>query len=235
MYRAATTIALVLVPSLLLAQASVKAGASSSTQAQVGRGANASTNASVDAEVALAKERGLPTQPIRRRAAEGRAKGASEAQVALAARRVRMNLESAHEAMVRAGREKPSDQETERAATAVERGYTRAQIEAVVKSAPSDRSLVVAFDVLTRLVARGVATENALAQVRSRLEARATDAQLNALASANAGANAGLGLGRAAGNASAGAGAGAAAGVAGGAAGVAGGVTGTVGGVIKKP
>jgi hypothetical protein len=157
--------------------------------------------------------------------------------VALAARRVRMNLETAHDILVRAGREKPQPQETENGATVLERGYTRAQLEAVVKSAPSDRSLVVAFDVLTRLVARGVATENALAQVRSRLEARATDAQINALASTNANVNAGLGAGSATGSAAAGAnaGVGAAAGATKGAVGVGGTVTGTVGGVLKKP
>lgn len=234
MHRIVMTMALTLTPALLMAQASAKGEATASSRAGV-QGSAVRANAGVDAEVAVAREKGLPTQAIKRRAAEGRAKGASEAQVALAARRVRMNLEAAHEAMVRAGRAKPSHEETEGGAMAIERGYTRAQIEAVAKSAPSDRSLVVAFDVLTRLVARGVASEKALAQVRSRLEARASDAEISGMASANAGL--GVGVGAGSGSAAAGArtGVSATAGATKGATSVTGGITGTVGGVIKKP
>ena len=232
MYKFAI-IAALLSPALAAAQTTASASSRTSAQAQVGQ-SNAQASSSVDAEIAIARRGGLPTQPIRRRAAEGRAKGATEAQVALAARRVRMNLETAHSAMVRAGRTRPSDQETEQGAVAIERGFTRAQVEAVVRSAPSDRSLVVAFDVLTKLAARGVETGKALATVQSRLEARETDAQINALASgsANVGIGAANGLG---GNAAAGANAavGAAASGTKGATSVTGGVTGTVGGVIK--
>lgn len=230
MYRIAM-IAALLSPALAAAQTTV--GASSQTSAQVGVGQNnAQASSSVDAEIAIARRSGVPTQPIRRRAAEGRAKGATEAQVALAARRVRMNLETAHSAMIRAGRTRPSDQETEQGGCALESGYTSAQIEAVVKSAPSDRSLVVAFDVLTKLAARGVETGKALATVQSRLDARATDAQISALASGNGNAGAANGVG---GSAAAGANAavGAAATGTRGATSVTGGVTGTVGGVIK--
>ena len=234
MYRSAMTVMLAMTPAILLAQTSARASANGSTQARVnGGGANATT--SVDAEIAIAKQKGMPTQPIRRRAAEGRAKGAADAQVALAARRVRLNLEAAHEAMVRAGRARPTDEETERGATAIERGYTRAQIVAVAKSAPADRSLVVAFDVLSELVARGVATERALTEVRSRLEARASDAQLGALVSAGANAGLGVNAGRTSVGGAAGAGTAVGATVGGGATSVTGGVTGTIGGVIKKP
>ena len=234
MYRTAM-IAAVLVPTLAAAQATVSASSQASARAQAGRN-NAQASSSVDAEIAIARQSGVPTNPIRRRAAEGRAKGAAEAQVALAARRVRMNLEAAHSAMVRAGRTRPSDQETEQGAAVIERGFTRAQVEAVARSAPSDRSLVVAFDILTKLAARGVETGKALATVQSRLEARATDAQLSALASGNASAGAGAGAANGLGaNAAAGANAavGAAATGTKGATSVTGSVTGTVGGVIK--
>ncbi|MEX2153948.1 MAG: hypothetical protein WD825_11465, partial [Gemmatimonadaceae bacterium] len=142
---------------------------------------------------------------------------------------------AAHEAMVRAGRTRPSDEETERGAYVLERGYTRAQIEAVVESAPSDRSLVVAFDVLTRLAARGVASANAVAQVRSKLESRAPDAQINALVGSSATIH--VGHGQAQGGAAAGTNAavGAAASGTKGAATATGAVSGAlgVGGVIK--
>lgn len=232
MYRIAM-IAAVVVPALAAAQTTVSASSQTSARARAGQ-SNAQASSSVDAEIAIARRSGVPTHPIRRRAAEGRAKGATEAQVALAARRVRMNLEAAHSAMVRAGRARPSDQETEQGAAVLERGYTRAQVEAVARSAPSDRSLVVAFDVLTKLAARGVEPGKALATVQSRLEARATDAQISALATGNAHARAGAANGLGA-NAAAGANAavGAAATGTKGATSVTGGVTGTVGGVIK--
>lgn len=231
MKKIITTVVLALTPAVLFAQTSARAQAQSSTTAEAKAGnAQATSATTVDAEIAVAHERGLPTQPIRRRAAEARAKGHTEAQAVIAARRVRANLEAAHDAMVRAGREEPRDEEVERGGYAIERGYTSAQIEAVVKSAPSDRSLVVAFDVLSRLAARGVPTTNAVAQVQSRLESRSPDAQINALAATNTTAGAGSGVQATANGAAA---AGATAGK--GAASATGTVTGTVGGVLRRP
>jgi hypothetical protein len=240
MFRTAMSL-LVLVPAVLAAQAAAGASASSHTKADVHAGkresASVESSASVDAEISAARERGLPERPIRRRVAEGRAKGASETQVAASARRMRVNLETAHEAMVNAGRARPSDGEVERGAYVMERGYTRAQLQAVAQSAPSDRSLVVAFDALARLSARGIPTTRALAQVQSKLEAGAPDASIAALVSSSTNAN--LGAGALSGATSAGASGNAAAGAAAsgvsGAASATGSVTGVVGGVLNKP
>ena len=131
--------------------------------------------------------------------------------------------------MVRAGRAKPQREEVARGSQAMEQGATEAQIEALVKHAPSDRSLVVAFDVLTKLSARGVPVDNALAQVQSKLDARATD---DALGSLVAGANA-QGAAHAQGNGVAGSAAAGANVVGKAAAGVTGAVTGAI--PPKKP
>jgi hypothetical protein len=241
MHKIALSLAILVMPAALAAQTSARAQTSAKADAQVktSSGTEASTSTSVDAEIAVARERGLPTRPIRRRAAEGRAKGATDAQIAASARRMRANIEAAHETMLRAGRERPSDEEVERGAYAMERGYTRAQLEAVVESAPSDRSLIVAFDVLTRLSARGVPVAKALAQVQSKLESRASDAQINALVATNASANGGAGVGHgihggaaATGNAAAGA---ATKGVSGTAASATGAVGAAVGAAVKRP
>jgi hypothetical protein len=233
MKKIAVSLVLAMAPAMLAAQTSARAQAHAKADAEVKTGAaQASTATSVDVEIAVARERNLPTQPIRRRAAEARAKGRTEGEAALAARRMRADLETAHEAIVSAGRTEPNNDEVEHGGYAIERGYTRAHVEAIVRSAPSDRSLVVAFDVLTRLAARGVATDNAVAQVQAKLEARAADSQISALASA--GVNAGVGVGR-----SAQAGASAAGNVGAtatkGAASATGAVSGTVGGVLRKP
>lgn len=236
MKRITFTVALALTPAVLSAQTQARAQSQTRADAEVqSRPANASASATADAEIAIARERGLPERPMRRRAAEGRAKGASEPQLALALRSLRANLETAHETMVQAGRPHPTEEETERGGYVIENGYTSAQLEAVVESAPAERSLVVAFDVLTRLRERGVSSARAVAQVTSKLASRANDASLTALVSANSSTSVGVGRGGAtAGTATSGnAAVGAAAGGTKAAAGATGTVTGTVKGVIK--
>lgn len=207
--------ALGFVPAVVSAQTAT-ASASTNANAKVGKDASVQSSTTVEAELTAARKRELPEAPIRRRVAEGRAKGASEAQQAQAARKVLLTMEAAVEAMASGGRAHPTDEEVDRATGAMERGYTRAQVEAVAKSAPSDRSLVVAFDVLTKLNERGVPVAKALAQVTSKLEARQPDVDIQTLLGAQAGA--GIGVSKPPGQASAN------------------GTLGTtVGGVIRKP
>src|SRR5688572_6384152 len=90
MNRIAFSLVLALTPAALVAQTSARAQSNTKADAEVKTSAaQASASTSVDAEIAVARERGLPTQPIRRRAAEARAKGKTEAQAAMAAGRVR--------------------------------------------------------------------------------------------------------------------------------------------------
>lgn len=88
---------------------------------------------------------------------------------------------AARAALVSAGRAQASQDELDRAASAIERGYTAAHIEAIAKAAPSDRSLVVAFDVLSKLSENGVPAADAVAKVQARLEAKDADAAIEAL------------------------------------------------------
>ena len=99
--------------------------------------------------------------------------------------RMKVNLESTHDAMVAAGRMHPSDEECARGASAMERGVTKLQIEAIAKSTQGDRSLVVAFDVLGKLAASGMPVNQAVAQVQQNVSAGASDATLTALVGAN--------------------------------------------------
>jgi len=237
MYKLTMPFIIALAPAVLAAQASARATSQTRVDAEASAaGTRTSGSTSVDAEIAVARRKGLPTRPIENRVAEGRAKGASEAKLAATAAETRASLETAHEVLVRGGRQRPAEDEVERGGEVLAHGYTRADLEAVVSSAPADRSLVVAFDVLTRLRARGVASARALAQVTSNLRARATDAQLDALVAAHGGANVGVGAGSAAAGASGKAAAGAGAtvrGTTGVVGGAAAGVTGTVKGVVK--
>ncbi len=193
-------LALTMLPSVLLAQASQRARAKAHGVAAVeSKHVAASASASAEAEervpsefsadgraklesmYAGARQHHLPARPMSRRVAEGQAKGASEAAIIASVGRVKANMASAQHAMASAGRH-PSDDEVESGAYVMERGITMTQIETVCTHAPSDRPLVVAFDVLAKLAERGVAIDRALVLVQAKLDARASDASIASLA-----------------------------------------------------
>lgn len=204
MKKTGTVLLLSLAPAILAAQ-SATATTTTTAQADIPSSYSAQSRASLTATFNAARQRDLPEQPIRDRIAEGRAKGASEGQVVLAAHRAEARMEAAQSAMVRAGR-RPTDAEVSRSEHAMARGATEVQVEAIARRTPPERSLEVALEVLTELQARGVSTERAVAQITSRLEARASDAAIRELAvnaNANAGVNAAVAAPNAGANASA--------------------------------
>lgn len=205
--------ALVLLPATLLAQASGQARGSSSasgtaTAASQGRQGAGSANANVDAtgQVSFepprsfsasgkarlaamyneAREKDCPPEPMAKRVAEGQAKGASEAAILASTEKVKANLEASHDAQVKAGRH-PTHDETASGANAMERGVTSVQLETIAQHTPSDRSLVVALDVLTKLAANGTPVTQALSEVQAKLDARAPDASITGLLGARVG------------------------------------------------
>lgn len=187
---------LLITPAIVHAQTSVQAQSKASINTSVLASGGehrlgADAQSKVDANLRVARERKLPDEPIRQRVAEGQAKGASDAQVVAASGRTLVDLQSSFDAMGRGGHSSPSDAEITRGAALMARGYTSVQIEGIARKAPSDRSLVVAFDALTSLQARGVSTGRAIAQLEGQLAARASDAQLLAFA-ANGDAMAGV-------------------------------------------
>ncbi|HXE56524.1 MAG TPA: hypothetical protein VNK43_00845, partial [Gemmatimonadales bacterium] len=194
-----TTILLACVPVALAAQSpdrSTSASAAASADARISVEANTTpeeerrimAGLSAEGRVQLstilerAEERRLPRRPILAAVAEGQAKGAAEARLLRAAHETSARLETALDVMARAGREHPSADEIALGASALAMGATSAQLEGLVKRSPSDRSLVTAFDVLTRLAAHGVPVAEAVARVGARLEAGASDAALGELA-----------------------------------------------------
>jgi hypothetical protein len=153
-------------------------------------GFSAEGAAKLNAMYAEAQAHQVPREPMAQRVAEGQAKDASEATIIASAGKVKTHMETAQSAMVSAGRTHPSSAETARAGAAMERGVTKAQIQAIAKSSNSDRSLVVAFDVLASLTARGVPAGQAVAQVQANITSGASDASLAALVNVSGGGNA---------------------------------------------
>lgn len=236
----ATTVSLVLLlaPAALIAQASGQAGgatpaktsgasaaadvsASANSEYRVPAGFSAKGKAELDEMFAEAKEHRVPREPMAHRVAEGHAKGASETTIIASTGKVKANLEATQEAMIAGNRMHPSDEEIERGESAMERGVTKAQIQAIAQSTQGDRSLVVAFDVLAKLAVKGVPVGQAVAQVQSNVSKGASDAALTALVTATVNANASNAAANANGNAAA--------------KGVGGTLTTTIGGVLKKP
>lgn len=178
--------ALLLMPVAAYAQATggARAGASASAEAQtsarVPSGFSASGRAQLEATYARAREQHVPEAAISSRVAEGEAKHASERATLASAAKVEGNMESARGAMVGAGRH-PSDAEVQAGAYAMERGMTKAQIGAMAKRTPPDRSLTVAFDAVTQLNENGVRLTSALTAVQAKLDAHASDAAITSL------------------------------------------------------
>jgi len=180
-----TTIALVLAlaPGYLAAQGEPAGQTESQPASTQTSGFSAETRVRLEAMFHVARERRLPTGPMEDRIAEGRAKGASEAQIIAATRQVEAQLDASQEALIRAGREQPSDAEVTRGAQIMARGATSAQLEALARQQPSERRLLVAFQVLTDLAARGVPVDRALAVLGAKLDG-STSAQTNRPAAA---------------------------------------------------
>jgi hypothetical protein len=184
MKKLSLAMSLLLAPAALLAQASgsmqASAHANANANVHVPASFSASGRTQLEATYARAREHHVPQQAIEHRVAEGQAKGASEAEILASSNKVEANMESAQEAMIKAGH-KPSDAEVESGAYAMERGVTSAQIQTMASHASSGRSLDVAFNVLTKLSDQGIATANAVAEVQSKLDAHASDASITSL------------------------------------------------------
>ncbi|MFI5228803.1 MAG: hypothetical protein ACHQWU_07025, partial [Gemmatimonadales bacterium] len=166
--KSTTSLALAFIcaPAALFAQqASASATATSAASVSVPASYSAAAKANIEASFKRAQDKNVPDHAMRQRLAEGQAKAASDAQVATAVQKTEARLEASQSAMVRAGRSNPTPQEIDAGEQAMARGATEANVEGLAKHAPSDRSLVVAFDVLSTLEAKGTPVDQAVAQI----------------------------------------------------------------------
>lgn len=132
-----------------------------------------------------ARRKGLPTRPITDRLIEGKSRGGAEPELVVAAAETLHRLETASRALIHAGRDRIDPAEIALGAAVLDRGATSAQLESVIRTAPAVRPLVVALDVVVRLADRGLAIDNALAQVSGKLVSRASDSQIRSLLSSH--------------------------------------------------
>ncbi len=133
------------------------------------------------ARIAAAREHGLPAEALEQRALKFAAKGVAPAEIERAVREQADRLEQARDALRQVRGDEVRADEVEAGAEALRQGVDGSAVSALAKSAPSGRSLAVPLYVLGSLVARGLPADEALAEVRDRLAARASDAELEAL------------------------------------------------------
>lgn len=136
----------------------------------------------VIAAVTAARERGLPAQALENRALKYAARGIAPEQIERSVTEHATRMDRAQSALAGArGGMRPGADEVDAAAEAMRMGVDGAAVSALAKSAPSGRSLAVPLFVVGSLVDRGLPSDEALARVRDRLQARASDAELERL------------------------------------------------------
>ena len=134
----------------------------------------------VIARIAAAQARELPAQALENRALKFAARGVKPEDIERAISEHATRMDQAKQALESARAKRPSNDEIEASAEAIRMGAVGADVSAVAKKGSEDRSLVVAFNVLTALSAH-VDVAEALDRVTKLLEAGVSDAEIERL------------------------------------------------------
>jgi hypothetical protein len=124
-----------------------------------------------------ARTAGLPARAVSTLALEGVAKGRSAAEVLRAVEALATDMSTARDAIAGAERA-PEGGEVEAATTIMRMGVDGSAVGELAQEQPSGRTLAVPLLVLGSLVDRGLSPAVAIAAVRDRLSAGATDGEL---------------------------------------------------------
>lgn len=172
------TLILITTPAALAAQSVSLAGsARSNSLAPQPLRLSAAAWSRIDARISAAADRGVPAAPLRRLAAEGEARLASESRIHSALERVESDLRTAQMIFARHARW-ASEAEIIATADALGYGVSERQVESLVRSAPAGRELEVALSTVAAMVARGDSPARAAAVVEAQLGSGATDAEI---------------------------------------------------------
>ena len=128
------------------------------------------------ATIADAKARNLPARALEQRALKFAAKGVEPDRIATAIQQQEERMIKAKDAIDNS--RKPSSDEIEAGAEAMRQGVDGAAVSELARNAPSGRSLAVPLFVIGSLVDRGLPSDEALSRVLAKLQARASDREL---------------------------------------------------------
>lgn len=137
------------------------------------------------ARIAEARARELPPEAVaalENRALKFASRGVAPAEVERAVAEHAARMQTARGAIESGRGARASGEEIDAGAEAMRQGVDGAAVSALAQSAPSGRSLAVPLFVIGSLVERGLPSDAALTQVRERLAARASDADLQRMA-----------------------------------------------------
>lgn len=132
------------------------------------------------ARIADARARQLPAQALENRALKFAAKGVNPIDIERSVNEQAQRMEIARIALSSRG-SAPAGDEVEAGAEAMRKGVDGPSVSLLAKSAPSGRSLAVPLFVIGSLTDRGLPSDEALQRVLARLQAHASDADLESM------------------------------------------------------
>ena len=133
------------------------------------------------ARVAEARAQGLPAAALEQRALRFAARGVAPADIERSVNEHAARLRASKDLLDRTRGHRSAEDEVEAGAEVLRLGVTGSAVAALAQSAPSGRSLAVPLYVIGSLVSRGIAADDAIASVRTRLLGRASDAEIEQL------------------------------------------------------
>lgn len=136
--------------------------------------------------VSEARSQELPADAVVNRSLKFAARGVAPQDIARAADEQLARMHSARDMLRTARSGQPTSDEIEAGAEALREGVKGPDVASLARSAPSGRSLAVPLYVIGSLVSRGLPSDQALQRVQSKLEARASDADIEAAGRENA-------------------------------------------------
>jgi hypothetical protein len=173
------TMMAVLVPTMLLMPAAVRAQGSSAEAQGQAQGQARTPQARIDAALNAAARANVPAELVKSKIAEGEAKHVPAERIAAAVEARVTSLVRASEAMKRAGVESESAGELAVTADALDAGVDENALIRVTREAPAERR-AVAIAVLSDLVRLGHASDRALERVSAAVRSSAALANLHA-------------------------------------------------------
>jgi hypothetical protein len=144
------------------------------------------------ATIAAARAHDLPASALENRALKFAARGIPAKDIEKAIDEQADRMAKGRDVLENARSKKPTGDEVDAAAEAIRKGVDGSKISELAKSAPSGRSLAVPLYVIGSLIDRGLPSAEALKRVQDRLQARASDNDLEQLAGLAAGQAPGL-------------------------------------------
>jgi hypothetical protein len=133
------------------------------------------------ARIADARARQLPAQALENRALKFAAKGVNPNDIERSVNEQAQRMEGARFFLSTGRGSTPAADEIEAGAEAMRKGVDGSSVALLAKTAPSGRSLAVPLFVIGSLTDRGLSSDDALRRVLTRLQSRASDADLESM------------------------------------------------------